>query len=162
MKKISPALDYSGKRNLKSSFFIKNLEGYLGEFVYGGIDGCITTFAVVAGSVGAGLDSAVIIILGFANLFADGFAMSIGAYLSSKTEQDSFKKQEQLSLWEIDNLGNEKRKTIENIYMKKGFEGQLLQQIILKITSDKKLWLDTLMKEEQFHLDKTKISHTKE
>lgn len=56
------------------------------------MDGCVTTFAVVAGSVGANLDSAVIIILGFANLIADGFAMSVGAYLSHKTEQDNRKK----------------------------------------------------------------------
>lgn len=61
---------------------------YLGEFVYGGIDGAITTFAVVAGSVGAGLDTNVIVILGFANLLADGFAMSIGAYLSANSERD--------------------------------------------------------------------------
>ncbi len=61
---------------------------YLGEFVYGGIDGTITTFAVVAGSVGAGLESNVIVILGIANLLADGFAMSIGAYLSASSEQD--------------------------------------------------------------------------
>lgn len=61
---------------------------YLGEFVYGGIDGTITTFAVVAGSVGADLDTNVIVILGFANLLADGFAMSIGAYLSANSERD--------------------------------------------------------------------------
>ena len=61
---------------------------YLGEFVYGGIDGAITTFAVVAGSVGAGLDTNVIVILGFANLLADRFAMSIGAYLSANSERD--------------------------------------------------------------------------
>ena len=60
----------------------------MGEFVYGGIDGAITTFAVVAGSVGAGLDTNVIVILGFANLLADGFAMSIGAYLSAHSERD--------------------------------------------------------------------------
>ena len=45
-----------------------NLQDYLGEFVYGGIDGAVTTFAVVAGAVGAGLDANIIIILGFANL----------------------------------------------------------------------------------------------
>ena len=50
---------------------------YLWEFVYGGIDGCVTTFAVVAGSVGAWLEARIILILGFANLFADGFSMSI-------------------------------------------------------------------------------------
>jgi len=62
---------------------------YLGEFIYGGMDGSITTFAVVAGSVGAKLDSSIIIILGLANLLADGFAMSIGAYLSTKAQKDS-------------------------------------------------------------------------
>lgn len=71
----------------------KKLELYLGEFVYGGMDGCVTTFAVVAGSVGAKLPSEVIIILGFANLIADGFAMSVGAYLSHKTERDNIAKQ---------------------------------------------------------------------
>ncbi len=61
---------------------------YLGEFVYGAIDGTVTTFAVVAGSVGAALGSKVIIILGLANLFADGFAMSIGSYLSAKSKRE--------------------------------------------------------------------------
>ncbi len=64
----------------------RKYEAYLGPLVYGGIDGCVTTFAVVSGSVGADLDSAYIIVLGFANLLADGFSMSIGAYLSSKSE----------------------------------------------------------------------------
>ena len=59
---------------------------YLSEFVYGGIDGIVTTFAVVAASVGAGLDSSVIIILGMANLVADGFSMGISAYLAEKSD----------------------------------------------------------------------------
>jgi len=56
-----------------NSWFNKYQE-YLGEFVYGGIDGAVTTFAVVSGAVGAGLSNKIIIILGFANLLADGFA----------------------------------------------------------------------------------------
>jgi VIT1/CCC1 family predicted Fe2+/Mn2+ transporter len=72
----------------------KKLEPYLGEFVYGGMDGCVTTFAVVAGSYGAGLDSTIVLILGFANLIADGFAMSVGAYLSHKTKRDNRRKQD--------------------------------------------------------------------
>ena len=76
------------KPKAKSNPIFSKLYQYLGEFVYGGIDGTITTFAVVAGSVGAGLDTNVIVILGFANLLADGFAMSIGAYLSANSERD--------------------------------------------------------------------------
>lgn len=63
----------------------QHLEDYLSEFVYGSIDGTVTTFAVVAGATGAGLSSSVVIILGFANLLADGFAMGVGSYLSTKS-----------------------------------------------------------------------------
>jgi VIT1/CCC1 family predicted Fe2+/Mn2+ transporter len=61
-------------------------EEYLGEFVLGGIDGVVTIFAVVSGSAGAHLSTAVIIILGFANLVADGFSMGVSRYLSAKSE----------------------------------------------------------------------------
>lgn len=63
-------------------------EQYLAQFVYGAIDGSVTTFAVVAGAAGAQLSSTVIIILGFANLIADGFSMGASAYLSAKSERD--------------------------------------------------------------------------
>jgi len=52
---------------------------YLAEFVYGGIDGTVTTFAMIAVAVGASLETAIILIFGFANLFADGFSMAICA-----------------------------------------------------------------------------------
>ena len=56
---------------------------YLSEFVYGAVDGTVTTFAVVAASAGAGISSAVILILGVANLIADGFSMGSSAYLAA-------------------------------------------------------------------------------
>lgn len=60
----------------------------LGDFVYGAIDGTVTTFAVVAGAAGADLGAAVVIILGVSNLFADGFSMAVSNYLGSRAEQD--------------------------------------------------------------------------
>lgn len=70
------------------------LSEYLGEIVYGGIDGIVTTFAVVAATAGAGLSSGVVIVLGFANLFADGFSMGVSAYLSDKSEREQNLKQD--------------------------------------------------------------------
>lgn len=64
---------------------------YLPEFVYGSMDGAITTFAVVSGVVGAALSSSVVLILGFANLVADGFSMSISNYFSTKTKNEIVK-----------------------------------------------------------------------
>lgn len=65
----------------------QHLEDYLSEFVYGGIDGAVTTFAVVAGATGAGFSTKILLVLGFANLIADGFSMGVGSYLSTKSEQ---------------------------------------------------------------------------
>ncbi len=65
---------------------------YLPEFVYGGIDGVVTTFAVIAGAVGASLSPSIILILGFANLFADGFSMAASNYLSKESENSAEQK----------------------------------------------------------------------
>ena len=65
---------------------------HLPEFVYGGTDGAITTFAVVSGVVGAALSQNIILILGFANLFADGFSMAVSDYLSVKSQEELRKK----------------------------------------------------------------------
>ena len=127
---------------------LSRFENYLGEFVYGGIDGCVTTFAVVAGAVGAELSSSIIIILGFANLFADGFAMSIGAYLSTKSEKDTYQKHKQLEYWEVDHLPDVEKNEIREIYQAKGFSGELLERVVEVITSDKDRWVDIMMKEE--------------
>ena len=132
----------------QTNHLFKRFEKYLGEFVYGGIDGCVTTFAVVAGSVGAGLDSAVIIILGFANLLADGFAMSVGAYLSSKSNKDNYDKHRQIEIWEVENMPEAEREEIRDIYRAKGFSGDLLEQVVRVITSDKNRWVNEMMKDE--------------
>jgi len=128
--------------------WMKKWQDFIGEFVYGGIDGSVTTFAVVAGAVGAKLDASVIIILGFANLIADGFAMSVGSYLSNKSELENFKKHERIEYWEVENLPEKEKQEIREIYQEKGFEGKLLEQVVEVIISNKKRWVDTMMKEE--------------
>ena len=67
---------------------------YLPDFVYGGMDGTITTFSVVSGVIGASLSSAVILILGFANIFADGFSIAISNYFSIKSKNELIKNQD--------------------------------------------------------------------
>lgn len=75
-----------------------NRGSFVKSMVYGGLDGIITTFAVVAGVVGGALDLRVIIILGFSNLLADGFSMATGDYLSSKSEKEYDEHQQQIKL----------------------------------------------------------------
>ncbi len=135
---------------------VNRFQDYLGEFVYGGIDGSVTTFAVVAGAAGAHLDSKVVIILGFANLIADGFAMSVGSYLSTKSEKENYDKHKAVEYWEVDHLPEKERAEVREIYEAKGFKGELLEQVVDTITADKDRWVDVMMKEELEMSEETK------
>ena len=121
---------------------------YLGEFVYGAIDGTVTTFAVVAGAAGASLSSGIVIILGFANLLADGFSMACGNFLSERTQRDYIKKERQREEWEIENVREGEVEEIREIFKKKGFKGKDLERAVQIITSDKKIWVDIMMSDE--------------
>ncbi len=63
-----------------------NIKKYLPSMVYGGSDGAVTTFSVMAGALGAGLPPRIVIILGLANLFSDGFSMASADYLSEDSK----------------------------------------------------------------------------
>jgi VIT1/CCC1 family predicted Fe2+/Mn2+ transporter len=120
----------------------------LEDFVYGATDGAVTTFAVVAGVVGASLSPAVVLILGFANLFADGFSMAIGNYLATRSKREALEKARQREEWEVDHLAEQEKQEIRDIYAKKGFKDELLEEVVRVITSRRRVWLDTMMKEE--------------
>ncbi|MBO8160260.1 MAG: VIT1/CCC1 transporter family protein [Thermosipho sp. (in: Bacteria)] len=121
---------------------------YLGSAVYGASDGIVTTFAVVAGVAGANLDPKVVLILGFANLFADGFSMAVGNYLSEKSEREYIESERQRELWEVEHYPEAEKQEIFEIYKEKGLKGEKLEQLVEIITSDKNLWVDTMMKDE--------------
>ncbi len=118
------------------------------DFIYGSIDGAVTTFAIVAGVVGASLSPNIILILGYANLFADGFSMAAANYQASKARNEYIQMKRKQEEWEIDNLEDQERKEIRDIYEKKGFKAELLEEIVRIITSRRKVWVDTMMKEE--------------
>jgi len=124
------------------------VQKYLGEFVYGGVDGSVTTFAVVAGAAGANLESSIVLILGFANLLADGFSMSVGAYLSKRSERQNFEKHQAIEYYEVDNMPELEREEVREIYRQKGFEGELLEKVTDVICSNRDRWVDTMMTDE--------------
>jgi vacuolar iron transporter family protein len=134
--------------HLSSELHGHRLGPYIHNIVYGGNDGIITTFAVVAGTVGAGLPSYIVVILGLANLFADGVSMAVGAYLSLKSEADQYERLRKEELKEIDEHPEMERAEIREFFMRKGLKGADLEKIVAIMTADRNRWADTMMVEE--------------
>ncbi len=144
------------KKHMDAEGSTDNRERYLGEFVYGGVDGTVTTLAVVAGATGASLSSPVVIILGFANLLADGFSMACSNFLSERTQRDYIRRERAREEWEISNETIGEIEEVRQIYRRKGFVGKDLERAVKIITSNKKVWIDTMMTDELGLLDNGK------
>ena len=133
---------------IRSRLAVKARHGYLGDAVFGAIDGCVTTFAVVAGAMGGGLEHTVVLILGFANLIADGFSMAVGNYLSTKSEGERLEQARENELRHIADFPEGEREEIRQIFARKGFSGDTLEKVVEVISSDHRLWVDTMLHEE--------------
>lgn len=121
---------------------------YLRDWIYGGIDGAVTTFAIVAGSVGAALSPKIILILGVANLLADGFSMAAANYSGSKSENEDFARLRAVEEKHIRLEPTGEAEEIRQIFKTKGFEGDDLETLVRLITSNKAAWIDTMMQGE--------------
>lgn len=126
----------------------KNGYNWLPDFVYGGIDGAVTTFAVVAGVEGAMLSAPIILILGFANLLADGFSMASSKYLSDKTNQEQYNKIYKRELQHIKTNIDHKDKELDRIISSYGFKGKDLESAKRIFQSNPNTLVDLIMRNE--------------
>ncbi|HAF16340.1 MAG TPA: hypothetical protein DCK99_22110 [Blastocatellia bacterium] len=121
---------------------------YLRDWIYGGIDGSVTTFAVVSGVVGAQLSPWIILVMGFANLFADGFSMAASNFLGTRAEHEDLKRLEAIEYRHVDLAPEGEREEVRQIFRNKGFAGEDLTSLVDLITSDRARWVRTMLTEE--------------
>jgi len=146
---MSPVLEHSHTRQAIHDRLAQGpRSNYLRDWIYGGIDGAVTTFAIVAGVVGANLSTMILLILGLANLLADGFAMAAGNYIGTKAERDDYERVLGIERRHIALAPEGEREEIRQIFAAKGFAGEDLERVVAIITSDGALWAKTMASEE--------------
>ncbi len=128
----------------------------LRDVILGGQDGLVNVLGVVLGVAAATEDKRILIAAGLAAAFAESISMAAVAYTSFLSERDHYVKERQREIDEIKNFPEIEKQEIRDIYIAKGFEGELLEKVVEKITSNEHVWLDTMMQEE-LHLEKVEI-----
>lgn len=121
---------------------------HLGDFVLGAVDGTVTTFAIVAGSAGAGLSAGAALVLGLANVVADGFSMATSNFLKSRADQQIVERARLTEERHVDAIPDGEREEIRQIFAGKGFDGRVLDEVVEVITRDRRRWVDTMLVEE--------------
>lgn len=137
-----------GPENIRERLLESKKESRIKDFIYGGIDGIVTTFAIVAGVKGAELSKATILILGLSNIIADGFSMAASNYLGTKAQNDQRRLISEYESAQIDADPEGEREEIKQIFIAKGFTGHLLDEAVLLVTKNRKQWVNTMLHEE--------------
>lgn len=121
---------------------------YIGDAILGAIDGTVTTFAIVAGATGARLPPGIALVLGLANVLADGFSMAVSNYLRAKADLHVVEHARRVEESHIEEIPDGEREEIRQIFLRKGFEGDMLDAAVEVITKDRRHWVDTMLMEE--------------
>jgi VIT1/CCC1 family predicted Fe2+/Mn2+ transporter len=118
---------------------------YIGSAVYGGLDGVVTTFAAISGVAGAALGVNIILIMGLANLLADGVSMAVGGYLAVKSEHEYYNREYARENWEVENFPQGEKEELSEIFQQQGYVKEDSDKMIGILSTNKKSWVDQMM-----------------
>ncbi|TKB09273.1 VIT1/CCC1 transporter family protein [Desulforhopalus sp. IMCC35007] len=131
----------------KESFHLEGGE-LIRQVTFGLNDGVVSIFALLAGLVGAGQSSETILITLLAASVAGALSMAAGEYVSNKSEADFYSHEIEQERLEIELCPHIEKEELRLIYRRKGFNGQLLEDIVDRICKDKELWVQEMVVDE--------------
>ncbi|MBI4146262.1 VIT1/CCC1 transporter family protein [Candidatus Woesearchaeota archaeon] len=136
------------KRGLHKKEFHGNGSAVIRDVILGGQDGLVNVLGIVLAVAEATNSRSVILISGLAATFAESISMAAVAYTSSKASKEYYDRQLAMEWQEVREKPAEEVAEVRALYAKKGFKGSLLNQIVKTITSNKKVWVQTMMRDE--------------
>jgi VIT1/CCC1 family predicted Fe2+/Mn2+ transporter len=125
-----------------------SMGGYIKSIVFGGLDGIITTFAVVAGAAGGGFGPDVVIVMGISSLLADALSMGVGDALSSKAEAEVAKRERDREKWELENFKEGEISEMVEIYKGKGMAEEDAELVMRVCAKYEDLFVDMMLVDE--------------
>lgn len=121
---------------------------HLRDLVYGAIDGTVTTFAVVAGVAGAELGAVVVLVLGLANLIADGFSMAVSNYLGTRSEEQRRARVRREEERHVAMVPEGEREEVRQLLADWELDDDLREQVVARITAEQDRWVDVMLQLE--------------
>ena len=111
-------------------------------------DGLVTTIGFLAGVTISISELRFVLLAGVAEIVAGAFSMTIGAYLSTKSQREFFQSEVELEKWEIERTPEKEAQELREIYKEMGFSGTELDIIVNRVAADKDLMLRIMKREE--------------
>jgi vacuolar iron transporter family protein len=121
---------------------------WIRDATLGANDGLVSILTLLAGVAGAEVSGPTVLIAGLAGLVAGAISMGVGAYVSAKAYRSYYRKELRKEVEEMREKPQVEREEIRRIYRDRGFEGDLLERVVDKITSNPRVWLKVMMTEE--------------
>lgn len=139
---------HDGRANENDEDWHQSEGGFLKPIIFGGLDGILTSFAIVAGAAGGGLPPTVVLVLGFSNIFADALSMGVGEFLSSKATNEWILSERRREEWEMENYPEGEIREMIEIYMNRGMSKEDATLVIETMAKYKDFFVDTMMQQE--------------
>jgi len=118
------------------------------NIILGSQDGIVNVLGIILGVAESTNSTQIVLLAGLAATFAESISMAAVAYTSTQAEIEHYDAEKKRELLEIDTIPEMEREEIRDIYAARGFSGKLLDQVVAKICSDRKIWVDVMMKDE--------------
>lgn len=116
--------------------------------VFGGLDGILTSFAIIAGSVGANLSPVAMLALGVSNVLADALSMGAGEFLSSRSYNAYVTKEREREAWELQNYPAGEIAEMVELFVARGMSREDAEVVIQRMAKYKDFFVDLMMTEE--------------
>lgn len=120
----------------------------LRDIILGGQDGLVNVLGLVLGVAAATQNVRVIFVAGLAATFSESIAMAGVAYTSALAERDYYLSEQGRELREIEEVPDQERAEVREIFQAKGLKGELLERVVQEITADRDTWVQVMMSDE--------------